>query len=129
MSALRLCGENSSRRGLSSVLLREMAVFDIVGLTPLLERTRGIPEIMVGLIDGPAALDHPDLAGQGIREIAGAVPAACANRDSAACAHGTFVAGMLAAKRGSIAPAICPDCTFILPYCDPFSRKQPTAKE
>jgi subtilisin family serine protease len=91
-----------------------MRVFDIVGLTPLLERTRGRPEIVVGLIDGPVALDHPDLAGQRIREIAGVIPAVCANRDSAACAHGTFVAGILAGKRGSKAPAICPDCTLLV---------------
>ena len=87
---------------------------DIVGLTPLLARTRGRPEIIVGVIDGPAALDHPDLAGQRIHQIAGTPPAACVNRDSAACAHGTFVAGMLAGKRGSVAPAICPDCSFLL---------------
>lgn len=31
-----------------------------------------------------------------------------------ACRHGTFVAGILCAKRGSPAPAICPDCTFLI---------------
>jgi subtilisin family serine protease len=89
-----------------------MSPFDTVRLTPLLEKSSGRPEITVGLIDGPVALDHPDFAGQRIREITGS--AACTNRDSAACAHGTFVAGMLAAKRGSLAPAICPGCTFLL---------------
>lgn len=33
---------------------------------------------------------------------------------SAACLHGTFVAGILVAKRGSIAPAICPGCTLLV---------------
>jgi len=33
---------------------------------------------------------------------------------SIACMHGTFVAGMLCAKRGSAAPAICPDCTLLV---------------
>ena len=33
---------------------------------------------------------------------------------SAACRHGTFVAGILVAKRGSVAPAICPACTLLL---------------
>ncbi len=28
--------------------------------------------------------------------------------------HGTFVAGMLIAKRGFAAPAICPDCTLLV---------------
>jgi hypothetical protein len=30
-----------------------MGTFDIVGLTPLLGRTRGRPEMTVALIDGP----------------------------------------------------------------------------
>jgi hypothetical protein len=28
--------------------------------------------------------------------------------------HGTFVTGMLFARRNSVAPAICPNCTLIL---------------
>jgi len=39
------------------------------------------------------------------------VEAACAQLGGAACAHGTFVAGMLVARRGSRAPAICPGCS------------------
>ena len=35
-------------------------------------------------------------------------------RDSMACVHGTFVTGILAAKRTSPAPAICPDCTVLI---------------
>jgi subtilisin family serine protease len=31
-----------------------------------------------------------------------------------ACQHGTFVAGVLSAKRGTSAPAICPDCTLLV---------------
>ena len=34
--------------------------------------------------------------------------------DSIACMHGTFIAGMLCAKRGSSASAICPDCKLLL---------------
>jgi subtilisin family serine protease len=90
-----------------------MTPLDVVGLTPLMERTSGHPDITIALIDGPVALDHPDLAAQHIREITASRSAACANRGSAACAHGTFMAGMLAGKRGSLAPAICPNCTFL----------------
>lgn len=67
-----------------------------------MERTCGSPDITVALIDGPVAMDHPDLAGQRIREITSTRPAGCANRDRASCGHGTFVAGILAAKRGSV---------------------------
>jgi subtilisin family serine protease len=59
-------------------------------------------------------MNHPELAGEHIREIAGSRSGACTQADSAACLHGTFVAGILSAKRGSGAPAICPDCTLLV---------------
>ncbi|MBV8809399.1 MAG: S8 family serine peptidase [Acidobacteriaceae bacterium] len=79
-----------------------------------MERTAGRPEITLGLIDGPVALDHPDLANAAVRTAGGRAEAACARADAAACTHGTFVAGMLSARRGSTAPAICPECTLLL---------------
>jgi len=90
-----------------------MTPLDLVKLRSLMEVTAGRLDIMVGLIDGPVAISHPDLAGANIREVPGAV-AACAQATSAACLHGTFVAGILCAKRGSIAPAICPSCTLLV---------------
>ncbi len=91
-----------------------MGPLDLVNLTPLMERTSGRSEIKVGLIDGPVAMDHPDLAGQNIREVAGKFAGACSRASSVACMHGTFVAGILCAKRGSAAPAICPACTLLV---------------
>ena len=87
---------------------------DLVGLSPLMARTSGRPEISIGLIDGPVVLDHPDLAAENIREVPGKMPAACADAGDAACAHGTFIAGILHAKRMSVAPAICPGCTLLV---------------
>jgi subtilisin family serine protease len=87
---------------------------DLVGLPALMARTSGSPEISIGLIDGPVALDHPDLAAENIREVSGDLPAACADAGDAACAHGTFVAGILLARRGSPAPAICPGCSLLV---------------
>jgi subtilisin family serine protease len=87
---------------------------DLVGLPQLMARTSGRPEISIGLIDGPVALDHPDLATGNIREVPGKLPAACADAGDAACAHGTFIAGILHAKRMSVAPAICPGCTLLV---------------
>jgi subtilisin family serine protease len=81
--------------------------FDLIRLTPLLERTIGKPEIKIGLIDGPVALNHPDLATENVREVPGEFAGGCALSNSAACRHGTFVAGILLGKRGSAAPAIC----------------------
>ncbi|WP_429565361.1 S8 family peptidase [Paraburkholderia sp. MM6662-R1] len=77
-------------------------------------RTSGRPEIAIGLIDGPVALDHPDLAADKIREVSGKLPAKCSNADDAACTHGTFIAGILLATRASIAPAIAPGCNLLI---------------
>ncbi len=89
-----------------------MTPLDTVGLSPLTGRTRGKREIVIGLIDGPVALDHPDLADSIVRQVSSHAGAGCSKPDSIACTHGTFVAGILCARRGSDAPAICPECTL-----------------
>jgi hypothetical protein len=38
-----------------------MDPLSLVRLTPLMDRTRGRPDVTIGL-DGPVALDHPGLA-------------------------------------------------------------------
>jgi subtilisin family serine protease len=85
-----------------------------VQLTSLMNITVGRPEIAIGLIDGPVFLSHPDLTVGRIQEVPGKLRGTCARADSAACLHGTFVAGILCAQRGSVAPAICPDCTLLV---------------
>jgi hypothetical protein len=72
----------------------------LVQLTPLMERTAGSPELKIGLIDGPVLVRHPDLVGQHLREIPASNRGTWTEADSAACQHGTFVAGILSAKRG-----------------------------
>ena len=47
-----------------------MDPLDLVKLTALMQRTSGRAEIMVGLIDGPVAINHPDLVSENIREVA-----------------------------------------------------------
>lgn len=91
-----------------------MGLLEIVKLTPLMEQTSGKPEIVIGLIDGPVIRGHPDLTGAPIREIPGKLSSTCTRSDSLACQHGTFVAGILSAQRGSSAPAICPACTLLV---------------
>jgi subtilisin family serine protease len=80
----------------------------------LMALTTGRPETRVALIDGPVAIDHPNLVAEHIREIPGRLRGACGQADSVACTHGTFVAGILNARRDSAAPGICPDCTLLL---------------
>lgn len=87
---------------------------DLVNLSALMPLSSGRPETTIALIDGPVITDHKDLVRTNIREIAGPIRGTCVRSDSFACTHGTFVAGILAARRGSGAPAICPDCTLLL---------------
>ena len=85
-----------------------------VNLTALMERTVGRAEIIIGLIDGPVALNHLDLTTENIRALPEGGNSRCTQIDSLACQHGTFIAGILVAKRGSAAPAICPGCTLLV---------------
>jgi transcriptional regulator with XRE-family HTH domain len=87
---------------------------DLVQLRPLMEATSGAPEIKIGLIDGPVALDHPELSKGHIRELAIGAGRACTRQTSLSCVHGTFIAGVLSATRNGEAPAICPSCTLVV---------------
>jgi subtilisin family serine protease len=91
-----------------------VACLDVVGLSPLMAHASGIPEISIGLIDGPVAITHPDLPAENIQQVPGKLAGACADANNAACVHGTFVAGVLLARRGSMAPAICPGCSLLV---------------
>lgn len=91
-----------------------MDPLDLVKLTPLMKRTSGSPEVKIGLIDGPIFTQHTNLATDCLHEIPGNNGAACTQANSTACLHGTFVAGILSAKRNSPAPAICPNCTLLV---------------
>lgn len=87
---------------------------NLVQLAPLMNLSSGTPEIVIGLMDGPVAMNHQDLATESVRGIGGEPRAGYAHTGSAACTHGTFTAGILSAKRGSPAPAICPGCSLLV---------------
>jgi len=91
-----------------------MPLLDLVNLTPLINLSGGRAETVVGLIDGPVAAGHPALSDSNIRRLPGGGRGTCDRGDSAACQHGTFVAGILCARRESGAPAICPACTLLV---------------
>jgi subtilisin family serine protease len=91
-----------------------MQPLEMVGLSALMERTRGRPETTIGLVDGPVLLGPAERAGGRVREVPGGGRSACARADSPACRHGTFMAGILVAQRSSAAPAICPGCTLLV---------------
>lgn len=91
-----------------------MSPLELVRLPDLMKLGQGHPEIMIAVIDGPVVLDHPDLAGSAIHEIPGKLKGSCNRADTLACTHATSVVGILSARRGSMAPAICPGCTLLL---------------
>ena len=103
-----------------------MFPLELVKLTALMKRTSGSPEVKIGLIDGPVLTQHHDLAGESLREIPGNNGAKCTQANSTACLHGTFVAGILSAKRNSPAPAICPSCTLLI---RPIFAEKATGRE
>ncbi len=90
-----------------------MQYFDQVKLTPLMALTTGLPEIMIGLIDGPVVIAHQDFSGSNLRELQ-ENGGTCIHGGNLACQHGTFVAGILAANRNSLTPGISPGCTLLI---------------
>lgn len=91
-----------------------MNPLDLVKLSAVMELTSGKPEVVVGLIDGPVATNHPDFVDGNIQVIPGKFKDLCVQDNNSACRHGTFVAGILCAKRSAQAPAICPNCTLLV---------------
>lgn len=89
-------------------------LLELTNLTELMDASSGSAEVTIALIDGPVMADHPDLVAERIRHLPGTLPAACSATSSFACRHATFVAGILSARRGSVAPAICPGCTLLV---------------
>jgi subtilisin family serine protease len=96
--------------------------FDLVGLPAVMERSRGSAAVTIAMLDGPVAVEHPDLAHARIRTLGD--NAACTRASSYACTHGTFVAGVLIARPGSSAPAIAPECTLLV--CPIFGESEMT---
>ncbi len=90
------------------------AALRLVGLPELMGITAGAPNIAIALIDGPIAVNHPDLAIENMRLLPGRTGATCASLESVACTHATYVAGILHAKRDSLTPGICPGCPLLV---------------
>ena len=68
--------------------------------------------VRIALVDGPVDRTHPDLAGLDLCELG--ETHGCVIPASPGCGHGTFVAGILAARRGGPAPGICPASTLLV---------------
>ncbi len=84
----------------------------LVHLDQLKAASKGSRQVGIGIIDGPVDWSHPDFreAGPTMHLATGA----CRIQESFACRHGTFVSGVLAASRDSVAPGLCPGCRFVV---------------
>ena len=107
-----ICRQSASQY--STTVGKAANPLDLVNLGPVMELSSGRVETTIALIDGPVATDHEDLSKTTIREIPGRLGGTCARASSIACMHGTFVAGILSARRGSAAPSIAPGCTLLV---------------
>ena len=88
-------------------------------------RTSGSRHVVVALIDGPVMTSHPDLAAN-VRALSKRPPGPHAEAEAGDYQHGTFVAGILCARRGSSAPAICPGCQLLV-HAVPVEAADPGA--
>jgi subtilisin family serine protease len=93
---------------------RWAAALELVGLERLAGVSHGTPEIRVGLIDGPVNTAHAALTSARIVPVGAARAASCRVVDSAACRHGTAVAGFLVAAGRDAAAGVCPGCTLLV---------------
>jgi subtilisin family serine protease len=90
-----------------------MAPLELVGLPPLMRLTSG-GGVIVGMLDGPVNTGHADLHDSDIHVLDEGGPGAESDADGPAMRHGTFVAGILAGRRGGAAAAICPSSHLIV---------------
>lgn len=100
------------------------SAFELVHLDRLMAKTRGRPEVRIGLIDGVIEAEHPALRGARIESLVAAGQSRCRVSDSVGCQHGTFMAGIFVATGEMGIGGICPEATVIsLPV---FSDHTPT---
>ena len=87
--------------------------FSLIAIDELMAQSADTAEVPIGVIDGPVDLAHADLKDADIRPVGATQVEGCVEDRSLGCAHGTFVAGQLAASRHSDTPGNCPDSPLI----------------
>ena len=96
-NSLQECARNSVISNRIKRVTADFRSLSLVKLTALMERSSGRPAIKIGLIDGPVLLSHSDLS-KNIQELSTKTKNG-ESRDSGAFGHGTFIAGILLAKK------------------------------
>jgi subtilisin family serine protease len=95
---------------------------DQVKLRSLMDISKGMPEIAIGVIDGPVDFNHPSFRTSRLKALNESQTASRNTASDMACTHGTFVTGILCGDRHSMAPAVCPEATILLrPIFDEYT--------
>ena len=87
------------------------AAYETTGLSFLMDRSEGHPKVCIALIDGPADISHAIFRKDSFRLIGSG---SCRVPSGSACIHATYVASILAGRRDSEVPGICPYCSFLI---------------
>jgi PatG Domain/Subtilase family len=89
-----------------------VASFATTGVEKLWPLTRGRPDVVVALIDGPVALHLDAFAHSRVRTLD--ENAQCQSASSLACLHGTFIAAMLVGDSVDKPPPLCSGSTLLV---------------
>lgn len=89
-------------------------LLSLVKLDKLMKISSGSSKVSIGLIDGFVDLSHSAFDSSSIKIINKNEYDKYLIRSSFSAIHGTFIAGILASKRSSHAPAICPSCNIVI---------------
>ena len=95
----------------------------LVGLDRLMQLTEGNASVKVGIIDGPVA-NNVGFQRHNVTGQPGPYGNWCTANESHACRHGTMVTGLLAGKRNTASPGICPGCSILVRqlFCEDTHR-------
>ncbi|MEA2623658.1 MAG: hypothetical protein QOH61_2568 [Chloroflexota bacterium] len=85
----------------------------IPGVRELWGLTCGDPRVRVAVVDGPVDKTHPCFEGAAIEVVeTGWLPEGC--DEEYRIDHGTWVAGVLLGRHGSVSPGLAPGCTALV---------------
>jgi hypothetical protein len=102
--------QGSGRQGLNSSASYDVRhCQSLIGRAP--ERPRGVVKVRVAVVDGP--YDFTALSTILAREPINLGDGSCRVSPSRACDHGTFIMGLLGARKDALLPGLCPDCDLL----------------
>jgi hypothetical protein len=83
----------------------------MIVVNPGIDDQSGASAVVVAVIDGP--YDAAALSRVLAHAPVSLGPGACGASPNSACDHGTFIMGLLGARRNALIPGLCPDCRLV----------------